>query len=527
VLFVLVLPSAVVIPRAFRRLVGVEHGAVDWWGMSRVIPNSLAVTEFPAWSVLFADVHPHLIDLAVVATVLAVSIALHGALRDGPARHAVALGALAGVLVGAVRAINTWDLPLAGLLVAAALVVAVAGDRSAWRRAVAAALAAAVTMLVGWGPYTARSEVTDSWIELNTRHTPLGSWAWQFGFFAAVTLLALALVVPRAWITVRRAAASAVVVAGAAVLVVTTEWASLIVSLALAAAGVVVAVRSRHPVVGLVAAAGWGVIAVVEVVSVVNDTDRMNTVFKGWFQAWLLLAVAAAGTVAVLAGATRPWWRRATAVTALVVAGLMAVSFVQLAVPARLDDRTSPTAASLDGLAFFAAPTERLALVDPDDPEGDLGFSLAEDLPLIRWMQDHVEGIVTVAEAPGYDYTWRSRISAFTGLPTVIGWPYHETQQRRNYGVVVDEREADMNDLYASASARRIHEILQRYDIRYVVFGTVERVIAGERGRAALLASPCLTVEVESDDLFVAAVDQGCVAEQPGALPVRPAFTAS
>ena len=195
--------------------------------------------------------------------------------------------------------------------------------------------------------------------------------------------------------------------------------------------------------------------------------------------------------------------------------------------PARLDDRTSTSGASLDGSAFFSAPAERLALVDPDDTDAAEGFSPADDLPLIRWLQDHVEGIVTVAEAPGYDYTWRSRISAFTGLPTVIGWLYHETQQRRNYGAVVDDREVAMNDLYASASSRRIHEVLQRFDIRYVVFGTVERVIAGERGRAALLASPCLRVEVEHDDLFVAAVDQTCVAEQRGSLPVWSGLTAS
>ena len=44
-----------------------------------------------------------------------------------------------------------------------------------------------------------------------------------------------------------------------------------------------------------------------------------------------------------------------------------------------------------------------------------------------------------------------------------------------------------MNELYASGSPRRIAAVLQQYDIRYVVFGTVERVVAGVSGREALL----------------------------------------
>ena len=268
----------------------------------------------------------------------------------------------------------------------------------------------------------------------------------------------------------------------------------------------------------LVAAIGWGIVAVIEVVSVVNDTDRMNTVFKGWFQAWLLLGIAAAGVVGTLVRITQPRWPRVAGTALVVVAVLMATAFVQLATPPRLDDRTSTGGLSLDGLAFFSEADE---IVDPDDTDGEWAFEPADDLPLIRWMQDHVSGVVTIAEAPGYDYTWRGRIAVFTGLPTVIGWPYHETQQRRNYGATVDQREAAMNELYASGSPRRIAAVLQQFDIRYVVFGTVERVVAGVSGREALLEVPCLTVEFEHGEYFVASVDQGCVADQPGALPVR------
>ncbi|MGH9136337.1 MAG: DUF2298 domain-containing protein, partial [Acidimicrobiales bacterium] len=441
-----------------------------------------------------------------------------------PVAGAVALAAVAGVLVGAVRAVNTWDFPLACLLALAPPVAAVVTDRSRWRRTVASAGVAASVVVVGWAPYVARSEVTDTGLVVNDRHTPLTSWLAQFGLLAAATLLAVGTVLPpllaRLWRAPggTRALAAAAVAATGAVLVAAPDATAFVMSALLAGLALLAAAGNRLLAVPcLLAAVGWVLVAAIEVVSVVNDTNRMNTVFKGWFQAWLLLGLAAAGIVAGV-HAPRLVPVRVTSRLVLGVAVLMATAFVQLATPPRLDDRTSPGGLTLDGLAFFAGSDR---LVDPDDRAGERPFVPGDDDPLIEWLQRNVDGIVTVAEAPGYDYTWRSRISVFTGLPTVIGWPHHETQQRRAYGAVIDDREQAMNRLYASADPEQIAAVLQRFDIRYVVFGTAEVVVAGERGRRALLEFPCLDVRYRHGDLFVAAVDQHCVAGQPGTLPVR------
>ena len=76
----------------------------------------------------------------------------------------------------------------------------------------------------------------------------------------------------------------------------------------------------------------------------------------------------------------------------------MATAFVQLATPPRLDDRTSTGGLSLDGLAFFSEADE---IVDPDDTDGEWAFEPADDLPLIRWLQDHVSGVVTDRRGAG------------------------------------------------------------------------------------------------------------------------------
>ena len=93
----LLVSNGAIVTTMWQRLTGdLRQGRVDWWGLSRVIPGSVAVTEFPAWSLLFGDVHPHVMGIAVLLAVGALCIAWYGALVDGRRGHAVLLGDHAG-----------------------------------------------------------------------------------------------------------------------------------------------------------------------------------------------------------------------------------------------------------------------------------------------------------------------------------------------------------------------------------------------------------------------------------------------
>lgn len=535
---VLVLPSAAIVPSIVDRLLGREDGFLDWWGLSRVVPNSPIITEFPAWSFLFGDLHPHVMDLPVLAGVVAVAIALYRSLTvDASSAAALGTAALLGVLVGAVRATNTWDLPLALGLAALAPVVAWGGG-AALRRCAAAAVTAAAVVVVGWAPYAWRTEVSDSGVEREVQHTPFGSWLAHHGFLVFATAMVLVAVATRVRWTRRSGLGVAVATASAAVLAIAApDQAAFVASAWLA--GVTAAAAVAGPRRGLggplgraalgALALGWTMVAAIEHVSVVNDFDRQNTVFKGWYQAWLVTALALAVCLAGLAMPGRrlraslaglPGRVRAgtyAARAALIGAVLLAVAFVQLAVPARLDDRTSAGGLSLDGLAYLDAGTTAGPGEAPYDP--------GDDRPLIDWLQEHVRGVATVTEAPGDDYTWSGRIAAHTGLASVLSWPYHQGQQRRAYESEVNDRRADLAALYTSADPVAINRILQAYDVDYVVFGTAEASLPGpdgtvsDAGRTALLRAPCLRVVFEDAPSFIAQVDQACLARQPGGLP--------
>ena len=75
-----------------------------------------------------------------------------------------------------------------------------------------------------------------------------------------------------------------------------------------------------------------------------------------------------------------------------------------------------------------------------------------------------------VLEAKGAEYSAAGRVSARTGLPTVIGWPNHEWQERGALTPVLG-RVNDVTTLYRTDNAALARELLERYEVRYVYLG--------------------------------------------------------
>ncbi len=90
----------------------------------------------------------------------------------------------------------------------------------------------------------------------------------------------------------------------------------------------------------------------------------------------------------------------------------------------------------------------------------------------IEWLKNK-SGVVL--EAPGVDYSYTSRVSAFTGLPTIIGWPAHEVMWSRKWDEV-NERIRDVDLMYTKPSKK----LMERYGVKYIFIGEVERERYGE-----------------------------------------------
>ena len=140
---------------------------------------------------------------------------------------------------------------------------------------------------------------------------------------------------------------------------------------------------------------------------------------------------------------------------------------------ARLADRFNETPLTLDGTAYM----ENALHVEQDQK-----FELAPDLQAMRWLQDNVAGSPVILEAHNEQYRWSGRMAAYTGLPTVLGWPWHQTQQRLGYMEQIPRRAADVAEIYNTTGIARAEEILRRYDVAYVVVGELERIYYREAG---------------------------------------------
>jgi uncharacterized membrane protein len=119
------------------------------------------------------------------------------------------------------------------------------------------------------------------------------------------------------------------------------------------------------------------------------------------------------------------------------------------------------------------------------DPRGEVAIS--PDYDAIRFLQEEVEGSPVILEGVGdREYSWESRVSIYTGLPTVLGWRWHQVQQRMGLasGQWVDLRRMEVIEAYDTTSTERALEILAAYDVRYVYVGPYERLYYSPEGLA-------------------------------------------
>jgi len=145
-----------------------------------------------------------------------------------------------------------------------------------------------------------------------------------------------------------------------------------------------------------------------------------------------------------------------------------------------VDARFAALGPTLDGRAWLHdGPVE----VESD---GMPAIDVAADEPLVAWLRANARNGETLVEAAGPPYSWAGRIAVATGVPTVIGWTPHETQQRRGFTAKIDERVLAVNDLYGSSDPERAKRVLATYRPDYVVVGTVERALGDPAAIAGL-----------------------------------------
>jgi YYY domain-containing protein len=471
-----------------------------YWNPSRSIKPAAGeagpITEFPFFTFLYADLHAHMINrpLTVMAIGWGLSWLLFALKREKlrPLDAAIALF-VGGLTLGAMPPTNTWDFPVYWTLAPIAVVYAAWLRHRTFNLKTFLEAGLLSILLVGLAQflffpyhkwYGLGYGQADLW---EGSHTSLIDYLTVHGHFLFIIFIWMI------WESIQWMAETPLsalkklqpyigyLAAGFLMLVLTTAlligkgysialivapvafWAGMLIL----KPGMPVEKRVVLSLVGI----GLALTFVVEVVVLVGDISRMNTVFKFYLQVWEMFSLAAAAALAWTLVAQPQWkmgWRRGWMI-GLSLVTLAAALYPLTAAPAKMKDRmTDDAPRSIDGMTFMEY-AQRFELNET--------ISLAEDYQAIRWMQDHVVGTPVIVEANIPEYRWGSRFTVYTGLPGILGWNNHQRQQRVSGPPgKVEERSQAITNFYLTRSIDDAWTFLERYDVHYIVRGQIERV---------------------------------------------------
>lgn len=97
-----------------------------------------------------------------------------------------------------------------------------------------------------------------------------------------------------------------------------------------------------------------------------------------------------------------------------------------------------------------------------------------EDVNGIRWLKENISDAPVVLEANGDSYSEYERVSAMTGLPTIMGWYVHEWLWRGDLADLNAKIE-EIKEIYTSTDETRVKELLEEYNVSYIFVGSCER----------------------------------------------------
>jgi len=411
------------------------------WGSTRTIENT--INEYPIFSMLWGDVHPHVMSFFNQGFLLFLLIFAYMRWGTISMRGRALLCGLAALSLGSMPGFNSWDvLVYAPITLVFGLLI--------WRRYGDLRFDGLKSwMVLATVPPLAVAAYLPFYLHLNSPgvegvgFVAIPSAPVEFllvhGFFLAVLLAYCAPdIMKRPYLL---AVAVPFILAG--------YPAATIAAVPL----VYLLARRRFTTVDTLAILGLTIILITELIYLVDNMGetyfRMNTVFKFYLPAWFLLGTASLAVIG-------EWLRGAGIdrhISSRMEKALPALAAVLLLIaPFAINIDFGYGSHTLDGAAYLegAHPGDAAAIV------------FLRTLP-----ENHV-----IIEAEGGDYTYYSRVSAFTGIPAIIGMPFHEHMWRGDDGRV-SERSADVRTIYEQPG--RTVDLAQAYNATLLYVGAEER----------------------------------------------------
>ncbi len=468
-----------------------------FWPSTRVF-TSPSFLEYTSWSLLFADLHAHVIAIPFTVTALALATILF---LDGASRytgHGIVLRLTLGAVVGALFGLNTWDFISFGGVVGLLIVLAQIpnfwkpptnpdGTPALGEVVLVTGVSRAFALVWDLALFGSSAALVVYLYRLGVNFRPAGGWGWVaspefnsagklfrvLGYYLVGMLVTVVVI---AWARAKSAVAvsvpSTLIAAALFGLALVPgvlsrargfdlhPWGTFVYC-GLLAALVYIFVWSQRQSAELKALAVFMISAasLIVILEIFFLLDRMNTLFKGYMAVWMLTGVstvvAAFFAYQALSRFASTRVRRVAKWTGYTFVALLflgtAVNVYAVVKMKRVPKRTY----TLDGIAY-------LKDLNPDDGAA------------VKWLNRNVVGTPVLLEAQGDGYREFTRICMHTGIPVVFGWEHHARQRGLSHESALDRRKA-IQTIYTHEDIELTKQLLLNYNVDFVVVGAVER----------------------------------------------------
>ncbi len=220
-----------------------------------------------------------------------------------------------------------------------------------------------------------------------------------------------------------------------------------------------------------------------------GDLERYNTVFKFYYPIWGLLAMASVIAFRQLF----LWTKKKIIITFLIYLLLAFLSFLGFHYPlASTVVRTSVFQRNSEGKLIFEPIRGSIESNKPPLSINAIEYigenpKFKDDFEIIKYIKKNIKTRDVILESPPDSgsgaYSPVSRIATTTGLRTIIGWSHHEAQHRggKSYAEI-GPREQDMKKAFNSPSWEEAKDILNKYNVKYIIIGALEREYFSQEG---------------------------------------------
>lgn len=432
---------------------------MNYWGATRIIPNT--ANEFPYFSFIFGDLHAHVIAIPFV--LMAITFILNVYLSKKVSKTNLVLLSFA---LGSLFVFNSWDYATYSALFIMAMLIKpwkIYGNKSREffrdllkRSAIVISVPILGLLLFIFFFFDFHSSSIQGIKPVITR-TALLNFLVIFNLFLFLIVSFLLLHIPefryKKWILTALFA-----VAVAFYFVPDFQTLSVFVPLAfLTCISFYFFYRNNDTnrlFISVMIALGLSLLVFCELFYFDDlfsgSIERFNTVFKYYNQVWLLFSIASAYAFYDIIDKK---YRMKKAVL-VILSILIVLNSLYLFTGTFAKTGELRGSASLDGIAFIKT--------------ADYG-----DYDAIVWAGRNISTTQVILEAPGVSYKDDSRISAYTGIPTVVGWVGHEYMLRNSWDEI-SARIRDVDTIYDIEDHNEAMVLLRKYNVSYVYVGNKE-----------------------------------------------------